>query len=66
MKRRDYETLARGLRSVKPLRERGPMSFEVCLGQWRLCCAGIADALATEKPGFDRDLFLINCGVKTS
>ncbi len=57
MKRRDYELIARALRDVVIVR-----SLEAS-NQWRRDAEAIADALATEKPAFDRDLFLTNCGV---
>jgi len=58
MTRKDYVTLAKYLREVRPDR---PAMF----AGWYQAAKAIAEAMAAENPhGFDKGLFLRNCGIK--
>ena len=58
MKRRDYELIASAIKRAR--------DFSINADKPGVDWAArmIADAFAREKPGFDRDLFLTNCGVQ--
>lgn len=64
MTRKDYIYLARALQDTRPAAYVPLSSFSY--QQWLLDCGSIAATLAAENPrGFDAELFLTNCGVRS-
>jgi hypothetical protein len=65
MTRKDYILLAQAL--AKPIPPEFPGDHRASFAQestWVACCTNIADAIKQDNPrGFDRELFLQNCGV---
>lgn len=60
MRRGDYIMLAAALRSARPVRNAIPQWLT-----WQATCVAITDALEQQAPGFNRYVFLQNCGVTT-
>lgn len=63
MTRKDYILLAEALKNARPVS--GLPSSPARFTQWSDDCESVADALAAQSRGFDRELFLRNCGVQS-
>ena len=60
MTRQDYILLAEALSVAGSRADNEDMD-----AQWQTDCEAIAGALAAQSRGFDRELFLRNCGVQS-
>lgn len=71
MTKTEFERLAAAIRQAKPLRSPARetahdarLAYMVRVEAWQETALFIADWLVRDKPGFDRELFLTNCGVR--
>lgn len=70
MTKTEFERLATAIRQAKPVlpptRQTVParLSYMDKRDAWQETVMFIADWLVRDKPGFDRELFLTNCGVR--
>lgn len=63
-KRRHYEELAAALKAAKPF-ETFTLYGLVRIGQWARDCQAVAEVLQRINPGFNRERFLLDCGVQS-
>lgn len=68
MTRQDYILIAKALRRSNPSTIKEPINNTIAVSymlQYRHSCTEVANALAAQSRGFDRELFLRNCGVQS-
>lgn len=69
MTRQDYILLAEALYKASPVHLHVVPANNIVMQAYHLqhsdCCNNVADALAAQSRGFDRELFLRNCGVQS-